>query len=76
MPLSKHINKYNKLLVDDNLIVMFWRLHAGILMFNRFASFWRKGYQKPREESPERLLLKLQARILLDDNFFALLAFK
>ena len=32
--------------VDNDLNVMFWRLQARVLMFNRFACLWPKGYQR------------------------------
>ena len=31
---------------DNKSIVMFWRLQARVLIFDRFAYFWRKGYQR------------------------------
>ena len=50
----KHMRAYsfetlgNKRFVNDNLIVMFRRFRARVLMFNRWRAFWPKGYQREK----------------------------
>ena len=54
--------KRDKLLVAITVIVMFWRMQAEFLTFNRLRAFWPKRYQvKPWEEPPERRLLKTRS---------------